>query len=69
MRCFLLLQKLENEPDAAISLETRDDIVFEKGGDAKELLQLKHTVKAMAGLSDPEFRPLGRRCGSGRKME
>lgn len=49
---LLLLQKMEHEPDAVISLETRDDIVFEKNGDAKELLQLKHTVKATAGLSD-----------------
>ena len=49
---LLLLQKIEHEPDAVISLETRDDIVFEKNGDAKELLQLKHTVKATAGLSD-----------------
>lgn len=49
---LLLLQKMEHEPDAVISLETRDDVVFEKGGDAKELLQLKHTIKATAGLSD-----------------
>ena len=49
---LLLLQKMEHEPDAVISLETRDDIVFEKGGDAKELLQLKHTIKATAGLSN-----------------
>jgi len=49
---LLLLQKMEHEPDAVISIETRDDIVFEKGGDAKELLQLKHTVNARAGLSN-----------------
>lgn len=49
---LLLLQKMEHEPDAEISLETRDDIVFEKNGDAKELLQLKHTIKMKAGLSD-----------------
>lgn len=49
---LLLLQKMEHEPDAEISLETRDDIVFEKNGTAKELLQLKHTIKTTAGLSD-----------------
>ena len=49
---LLLLQKMEHEPDAEISLETQDDIAFEKNGDAKELLQLKHTIKTKAGLSD-----------------
>jgi hypothetical protein len=49
---LFLLQKMEHEPDGVISLETRDDIVFEKNGDARELIQLKHTIKATADLSN-----------------
>lgn len=49
---LFLLQKMEHDRDVVISLETRDDIEFQKDGEARELLQLKHTIKATAGLSD-----------------
>lgn len=49
---LFLLQKMEHDRDMAISLETRDDIEFHKDGEARELLQLKHTTKIKAELSD-----------------
>lgn len=35
-----------------ISIETLDDVVFEKDGDAKEILQLKHTIKKEYDLTN-----------------
>jgi hypothetical protein len=39
---FALLALLQAEEDTGISIETRDDVTFEKGGTPFELIQLKH---------------------------
>jgi hypothetical protein len=42
----------ESDDDFLISLETLDDVAFEKKGLASEILQLKHHVKHAANLTD-----------------
>jgi hypothetical protein len=51
MRVALLwaLRKLKESPDFMVSLETLDDVVFEKIGKAKELLQTKRTRLLTSG--------------------
>ncbi len=42
----------ESDDDFTVSIETLDDVVFERQGQPAELLQLKHHVKHAANLSD-----------------
>lgn len=50
---FLLLSRANaNGADAEMSVEGLDDISFERGGNAVELLQTRHQIKATASLSD-----------------
>jgi hypothetical protein len=49
---FEALRRLRHEDDFTISIETLDDVVFEKAGDAPELLQTKHHIKQPADLTD-----------------
>jgi hypothetical protein len=42
----------EREDDFVLSIETLDDVVFERQGHPKELLQLKHHINHAANLSD-----------------
>lgn len=46
------LRRLRKYEDFIISLETLDDVVFEREGQAQELLQLKHHVNKVANLTD-----------------
>ena len=47
------LRRLESENDFAVSLETLDDVFFQKqGGAPAELLQTKHHLKQKAALTD-----------------
>jgi hypothetical protein len=48
---FALLALLQAAEDTSVSIETRDDVTFEKNGTPFELLQLKHHG-ADANLSD-----------------
>jgi hypothetical protein len=49
-----LLRNAANRPDQAISLETHDDVAWEKSGSPVELLQAKHHVGVSAGLGDKD---------------
>lgn len=50
---FLLLSRPDTgDADAEMSVERLDDISFERDGNAVELLQTKHHIKATASLSD-----------------
>jgi hypothetical protein len=57
MRVALLwaLRKLKESPDFMVSLETLDDVVFEKIGKAKELLQTKHRRSAALTNASPDL--------------
>lgn len=46
------LRKLRKSEEFVVSLETLDDVVFEKNGEAPELLQLKHHINRTANLAD-----------------
>lgn len=46
------LRKLRKNEEFVVSLETLDDVVFEKNGEAPELLQLKHHINRAANLTD-----------------
>lgn len=46
------LRKLRKSEEFVVSLETLDDVVFEKNGEAPELLQLKHHINRTANLTD-----------------
>lgn len=47
------LRRLRSNPDFLVSIETLDDVAFEKvGGEATELLQTKHHRKGIASLTD-----------------
>jgi hypothetical protein len=49
-----LLQGMEHRPDGAISLELHDDVAWEEGGKAVDLLQVKHHLKAARTLGDKD---------------
>ncbi len=49
---FVLLQKIEYNPDAQISIEYLDDVAFENNGQPVELLQLKHHINKKASLTN-----------------
>jgi hypothetical protein len=49
---YALLLLLRAEPGQELSIERLDDVAFEQGGDAIELLQFKHSIQRQAGLSD-----------------
>jgi len=46
------LHKLRKSEEFAVSIETLDDVVFEKDGEASDLIQTKHHVKQSADLTD-----------------
>lgn len=46
------LRRLGDGPQFVVSLETLDDIVFERNGEPPELLQTKHHVDRVADLTD-----------------
>jgi len=49
---FDALQRLRKGQEFTVSIETLDDVVFEKEGEAPELLQTKHHVTKVADLTD-----------------
>lgn len=49
---YALLLILQAKSDAEMSLESLDDIAFEKGGTAVELLQTKHHIDSTASLTN-----------------
>ncbi len=51
---LLMLRRLDDEPDLAVTIETLDDIVFEanSGASARELWQTKHHVTGSGSLGD-----------------
>ena len=55
VRCALLytLRRQKAEPDFLVSLETLDDVTFERaGGEPSELLQTKHHRQSAAALTN-----------------
>jgi hypothetical protein len=46
------IRRLRDEPEFEISIETLDDVVFEKGGQPSAILQTKHHRSRAAALSD-----------------
>lgn len=46
------LQRIKENPDLIVALETLDDVVFESQGSPAELLQTKHHCKKSASLTD-----------------
>ncbi|MGW3811549.1 ABC-three component system protein [Micromonospora sp. NPDC005113] len=50
-----LLRRSEQRPDCAITLELHDDVAWEQGGTATELLQLKHHLRAVRSLGDKDI--------------
>jgi hypothetical protein len=49
-----LLQGSEQRPDGAISLELHDDVAWDEGGKAVDLLQIKHHLKSARTLGDKD---------------
>jgi hypothetical protein len=49
---YALLVLLAGDPDGEISLETMDDITFEREGSPVELIQTKHRISRTASLTD-----------------
>ncbi|MDO8871785.1 MAG: hypothetical protein Q7V05_03520 [Methanoregula sp.] len=49
---FLALKNLKINPNLTISFENLDDVVFEKNGLPKEIIQTKHHTKRKGNLSD-----------------
>ena len=52
---YALLDSLRRLADGShffVSIETLDDVVFETGGDATDILQTKHHVKQQGNLTD-----------------
>lgn len=49
---YALLLLLRNDSDYEMSLESLDDIVFERAGNPVELLQTKHHINSTASLSN-----------------
>jgi hypothetical protein len=49
-----LLRRAFDEPDASVTLELHDDVAWEVDGTPTELLQVKHRVATMRGLSDKD---------------
>jgi len=46
------LRRLRRNEEFTVSIETLDDVVFERAGDAPELLQTKHHCNRVANLTD-----------------
>jgi hypothetical protein len=46
------LRRLRRDDQFMVSIETRDDVVFERDGEPPDLLQTKHHVKKTANLTD-----------------
>lgn len=49
-----LLHRAPDRPDQAISIETHDDVAWEKTGSPVELLQTKHHIGSAAALGDKD---------------
>jgi len=49
---FESLRRLRRNEEFLVSIETLDDVVFEKDGEAPELLQTKHHINQVADLTD-----------------
>ena len=47
-----MLRKLPENPMVSVTIETLDDVVFEKNGTPIEIIQLKHHVSRKANLTD-----------------
>lgn len=47
-----ILKRFPNNPMVSLTIETLDDVVFEKDGDPTEIIQLKHHVNRKANLTD-----------------
>nr|VFK79693.1 MAG: hypothetical protein BECKSD772D_GA0070982_106011 [Candidatus Kentron sp. SD] len=68
-RYALLLEVLRRLPEGdpiSIGIETLDDVVFQSGDSAVEVLQTKHHINTPANLTDasPNFSLLPRRCAA-----
>ncbi len=46
------LKRLKNDPDVAVTIETLDDVVFEKDGTPTDIVQVKHHISRTASLTD-----------------
>ena len=46
------LKRLKNDPDVAVTVETLDDVVFEKDGTPTDIIQVKHHLSRTANLTD-----------------
>ncbi len=46
------LRRLRNGQEFIVAIETLDDVMFEKDGEAPELLQTKHHLEKAANLTD-----------------
>ncbi|MGC1375052.1 MAG: hypothetical protein WA821_02445, partial [Anaerolineales bacterium] len=49
---YALLLLLKSKEEMVLSIETLDDVVFEKDGNSREQLQLKHHIGQTANLTD-----------------
>lgn len=49
---YALLLLLQAGPGQELSIERLDDVAFEQGAEATELLQFKHSIRRQAGLTD-----------------
>lgn len=46
------LRRLRKPDEFTVSIETLDDVVFERDGEGKELIQIKHHINRAANLTD-----------------
>lgn len=46
------LKRLKSDPDIAVTIETLDDVVFEKDGEPTDVIQVKHHISRKANLTD-----------------
>lgn len=46
------LKRLKSDPNIAVSIESLDDVVFEKNGTPTEVIQVKHHINRKANLSN-----------------
>jgi hypothetical protein len=46
------LSRLRSDPSISVSIETLDDVVFERDGNPTEIIQVKHHITRKASLTD-----------------
>lgn len=46
------LKRLRSDPNVAVTIESLDDVVFEKDGSPSEIIQVKHHISRKANLTD-----------------